>query len=91
MALMLQANAQYAANFTPRQLVEIMVETADPVPTNRSVFGYGLLNMGRAVAQVQSRIAPSVQLYADVTTSPFFLNHGFDLDDEDDECLRAPP
>ena len=92
MALMLQANAKYAANFTPRQLVEIMVETADPVPDNRTVFGHGLVNMGRAVERVQNRAAPSFRLYANITTSPLFLNHGFDLiSNRSDECGPSPP
>ena len=88
MALMLQANQLYAANFTPRQLVEIMIETADLIPHNRPVFGHGIVNMGRAVARVQRRVAPTFRLYANITASPLFLNHTFDLSDGDDECVR---
>ena len=80
-ALMLQANEKYDANFSPRQLVEIMMETADSVPGNRTAFGHGFVNMGRAVKRVQDGIAPTFKLYEDVASSPLFLNHGFALND----------
>lgn len=87
MALMFQANEIYDAGFSPRQLVEIMMETANPIPDNRTVFGHGLVNMGRAVKQVQDKIAPTLRLYEDVASSPLFLNHGLALDRTQDACI----
>ena len=93
MALMMEQNRNSQAGFTPRQLVEIMFETArfpSSYPNNHTYYGNGILNIGKALQQVRDRIAPQYDLYADVSSSSHFMNHDFNLTNSQDECSRIP-
>lgn len=76
MALMLEANRVNNTNYTPRQLVEILFETAVDIGETGvdNIFGHGYINIDAAITKLKTGTAPSFTLYGtlDANVREFF-------------------
>jgi len=64
-ALMLEANKKYQSNYTPREVVEILFQTAIDVgkPGVDSTFGWGVPDMGAALEHIKTQAPVIFDLY----------------------------
>jgi hypothetical protein len=83
-ALMLEANKKYKRNLTPRQVVEIMFQTAIDIgePGVDSIFGWGVPDLGAALEVIKTNAPITFSLYevmepstgnTDIAEKPFDL------------------
>ena len=64
-ALLLEANKKYNRNLTPRQVVEIMFQTAIDIgePGVDSLFGWGVPDLGAALEVIKTNAPVTFELY----------------------------
>ena len=64
-ALMLEANEKYGSQYTPREVIEIMFQTAIDIgtPGVDSVFGWGIPDLGAAFAHIKKGAPVTFDLY----------------------------
>lgn len=64
-ALMLEANKKYERNLTPRQVVEIMFQTAIDIgePGVDSIYGWGVPDLGAALEVIKTNAPITFELY----------------------------
>ena len=64
-SLMLEANEKYQSNYTPREVVEILFQTAIDVgvPGVDSTFGWGVPDLGAALEHIKTQAPVSFDLY----------------------------
>jgi len=83
-ALMLEANKKYKRNLTPRQVVEIMFQTAIDIgePGVDSIYGWGVPDLGAALEVIKTNAPITFSLYKvmepstginDIVEKPFDL------------------
>ncbi len=83
-ALMLEANKKYERNLTPRQVVEIMFQTAIDIgePGVDSIYGWGVPDLGAALEVIKTNAPITFSLYEvmepstginDIAEKPFDL------------------
>jgi hypothetical protein len=65
MAIMLEASKKYNLNRTPKELVEILMQTATDIGEKGvdDTFGHGLVNIERALNYLKTGKAPTFKLY----------------------------
>lgn len=66
-ALMLEANEKYGSNYSPREIVEILFQTAIDIgtPGVDSVFGWGVPDLGAAFAHIKKGAPVTFDLYGE--------------------------
>ena len=69
-ALIKEAANRYNRNYSNKQLVEILFETVDDIGEEGidPIYGYGLVNVDRALKEIERGYAPSVNLYSNLRT-----------------------
>ena len=68
MALMMEVNSRDNKGYTPRELAEILCETATDIgaPGIDTLFGHGLINIEAALAFIATGAKPSFKLYTNL-------------------------
>ena len=67
LALMIDINIEEALGYTKRELVEILIDTADDrgAPGVDHIFGHGLVDVDDAVTFMRTKAKPAYQLYSE--------------------------
>ena len=68
LALMIDINFEESLGYTRRELVEILIETADDIgePGVDRIFGQGLVDVDEAVEFMRTRVKPTHRLYSEL-------------------------
>ena len=67
LALMIDINIEETLGYTKRELVEILIDTADDRgdPGVDHIFGHGLVDVDEAVNFMRTRAKPTYRLYSE--------------------------
>ncbi|MCG8410986.1 MAG: S8 family serine peptidase [Bacteroidales bacterium] len=79
MAIMIEANRTNNTNYTPRQLAEILFETAVDIGATGvdNIFGHGYIDIDAAITKLKTGTAPTFSLYQNMDSgvSNFFSSN----------------
>jgi hypothetical protein len=69
-ALIKEAAERYNRNYSNKQLVEILFETADDIGESGidPIYGQGLVNIDKALEQIERGYAPGIDLYSNLSS-----------------------